>query len=306
MALFRKLVLHATPAQVWDAVATGPGWTSWYHPSELEPSRGGIARTDFGGGTFVEGEVRVYEPGKRIVLSTLRVAHDIGAEPEEDEATMEFSLAEPEDDLHAVPIEPGGSLSVLRSRLGEPQPMARGVGETLGTRRSRGKQTILYFRQRGFPEVDQAVYEAGWDVYFHTLSEYLIHFAGKPPLTHSSIAAPAIEKQQQFARLTAGLGIDRDVKVGDEIETKPKGRDDTIKGIVDLKMSDPNLEAVGVRLPDGFLRAMSDETCGSALLFYQYVVDPPPDFAAVRESLIAKTRETAASWQGWLQEQMAA
>ena len=47
-------------------------------------------------------------------------------------------------------------------------------------------------------------------------------------------------------------------------------------GIVDLKMSDPHLEAIGIRFPDGFLRATSDETCGSMLNFYQYVVDPPP------------------------------
>ena len=52
MALFRKLLLDATPAQVWDAVATGPGWSSWYAPSELEPREGGIGRTDFGGGTY--------------------------------------------------------------------------------------------------------------------------------------------------------------------------------------------------------------------------------------------------------------
>ena len=37
--------LPGTPEQIWDAIATGPGITSWFVPSEVEPYAGGkVAR----------------------------------------------------------------------------------------------------------------------------------------------------------------------------------------------------------------------------------------------------------------------
>ncbi len=62
----RRLELDATPEQVWDAVATGPGITGWFVPTEVEPRLGGAVTQDFGsGGKEQTGVVTAYEPGRR-------------------------------------------------------------------------------------------------------------------------------------------------------------------------------------------------------------------------------------------------
>lgn len=57
--------LAATPEQVWEAIATGPGIDSWYMGrSEIEPRVGGTVRTD-PGGFVAESIVTAYDPPKR-------------------------------------------------------------------------------------------------------------------------------------------------------------------------------------------------------------------------------------------------
>jgi uncharacterized protein YndB with AHSA1/START domain len=59
-----ELVVDATPEQVWDAIATGPGIDSWYMGrSEVEP--GTTVRTAFGG-YAPDQTVTAWEPGKRL------------------------------------------------------------------------------------------------------------------------------------------------------------------------------------------------------------------------------------------------
>lgn len=57
-----------TPEEVWEAIATGPGITSWFVPHELAGGKGTRVRMDFGGG-FVEGaSVTSWEPPHRVVF----------------------------------------------------------------------------------------------------------------------------------------------------------------------------------------------------------------------------------------------
>ncbi|MEU7884396.1 SRPBCC domain-containing protein [Microbispora bryophytorum] len=66
--LRKEVELDATPEQVWEAIATGPGVDSWFMGrTEIEPAEGGRGRfTMFGNseGTTVTG----YEPGKRFAF----------------------------------------------------------------------------------------------------------------------------------------------------------------------------------------------------------------------------------------------
>ncbi len=58
-----------TPEEVWEAIATGPGISSWFVPHEVEEHDGGRVRMDFGGG-FTEGAtVTAWEPPRRLVLT---------------------------------------------------------------------------------------------------------------------------------------------------------------------------------------------------------------------------------------------
>lgn len=58
-----------TPEQVWDAIATGPGITSWFVPTTVVPEVGGEVRQSFGVGEEmqVEGRVQAWEPPHRFV-----------------------------------------------------------------------------------------------------------------------------------------------------------------------------------------------------------------------------------------------
>lgn len=51
----REVALDATPEQVWEAIATGPGLSTWFMPMELDPG---------------SGMVEAWEPGRRLAIRT--------------------------------------------------------------------------------------------------------------------------------------------------------------------------------------------------------------------------------------------
>lgn len=59
-----------TPEEVWKAIATGPGITSWYVPHTVEEREGGAAVASFGPGPEMQvpGRVAAWEPPRRIVF----------------------------------------------------------------------------------------------------------------------------------------------------------------------------------------------------------------------------------------------
>ncbi|HEU5158648.1 MAG TPA: SRPBCC domain-containing protein [Streptosporangiaceae bacterium] len=64
----QEIELHATPDQVWEAIATGPGIDSWFMGrNEIEPREGGMTRMTLGG-FAEEGTVTAWEPGRRFAF----------------------------------------------------------------------------------------------------------------------------------------------------------------------------------------------------------------------------------------------
>ena len=65
-----EIEVPGTPEEVWEAIATGPGITSWYVPHEVEEREGGSAVARFGPGPEMEvpGRVAAWEPPHRIVF----------------------------------------------------------------------------------------------------------------------------------------------------------------------------------------------------------------------------------------------
>jgi len=62
-----EIMLDATPEQIWEAIATGPGINSWFMGrNEVEPGEGGTVRTIFGD-YAPELTVTAWEPLKRFV-----------------------------------------------------------------------------------------------------------------------------------------------------------------------------------------------------------------------------------------------
>ncbi|MFD0851465.1 SRPBCC domain-containing protein, partial [Actinomadura adrarensis] len=63
--IHESIEVDATPEQVWEAIATGPGYDSWFMGrSEIEPKEGGRTTMTFLGRTSY-GTVGAYEPGRR-------------------------------------------------------------------------------------------------------------------------------------------------------------------------------------------------------------------------------------------------
>lgn len=60
-----EVELDATPEQVWEAIATGPGYDSWFMGrTEVVPGEGGAVRTDLGG-YVMESTITTWEPPRR-------------------------------------------------------------------------------------------------------------------------------------------------------------------------------------------------------------------------------------------------
>lgn len=57
-----EVVVPGTPEQVWQAVATGPGYTAWFTRTEIEERIGGTILFDLGPYGSSKGEVTIWEP----------------------------------------------------------------------------------------------------------------------------------------------------------------------------------------------------------------------------------------------------
>jgi uncharacterized protein YndB with AHSA1/START domain len=66
-----SIEVPGTPEQVWEAIATGPGITSWFVPHEVEGREGGTVRMDFGPGLGEStATVKAWEPSHRVVFES--------------------------------------------------------------------------------------------------------------------------------------------------------------------------------------------------------------------------------------------
>jgi uncharacterized protein YndB with AHSA1/START domain len=69
--LEKHVELDATPEQVWEAIATGPGIATWFVPHRVEPREGGLVEQEYGGGFEASGRVTAWEPGRRFAYGSL-------------------------------------------------------------------------------------------------------------------------------------------------------------------------------------------------------------------------------------------
>ncbi len=67
-ALEVSVEVPGTPGQVWQAIATGPGYSAWFVPTELEEHVGGKVTFHLGGGMESVGEVTEWQPPARVAF----------------------------------------------------------------------------------------------------------------------------------------------------------------------------------------------------------------------------------------------
>lgn len=72
-----EVEVPGTPEQVWDAIATGPGITSWFVPTQVEERVGGVTTSSFGPGMDSVAKVTEWDPPRRFAAVS---PDDVGPE----------------------------------------------------------------------------------------------------------------------------------------------------------------------------------------------------------------------------------
>ncbi len=62
-----EVEVPGTPEEVWRAIATGPGISSWFVPTEVEERAGGVIKASFGPGIDSLSTITVWDPPRRTV-----------------------------------------------------------------------------------------------------------------------------------------------------------------------------------------------------------------------------------------------
>ncbi|MFI6477177.1 SRPBCC domain-containing protein [Nonomuraea sp. NPDC050663] len=65
----KEVELQATPEQVWEAIATGPGLASWLFPHSVDPGVGGKLRLEVAGYTE-ESTITGWDPPRRLTVES--------------------------------------------------------------------------------------------------------------------------------------------------------------------------------------------------------------------------------------------
>jgi len=71
-----EVEVPGTPEEVWQAIATGPGISSWFVPTELEGREGGAIAASFGPGMDSASTISTWDPPRRFVADS----QDMGPE----------------------------------------------------------------------------------------------------------------------------------------------------------------------------------------------------------------------------------
>ena len=61
-----EVEVPGTPEQVWQAIASGPGISSWFVPTQIDGRVGGTIACDFGGGMVSGAQITAWQPPHRL------------------------------------------------------------------------------------------------------------------------------------------------------------------------------------------------------------------------------------------------
>ncbi|MGA6167180.1 SRPBCC family protein [Amycolatopsis magusensis] len=150
--------------------------------------------------------------------------------------------------------------------------------------------TVLRFTQSGFFDGDDWAgeyesFDRGWNLFFHNLAQYFRYFAGLPATTLVTGSTTSLGPDAIWAKLSAALGVDPEVRLGDRVRLTPAGLP-PIDGEVDYRVRG----VLGVRAAEGLHRFQGFGAEGHGMVnSIHYYYGTAPDRAA-----------TTAAWQQWL------
>lgn len=201
--------VEGTPDEVWRAIATGPGISSWYVPHTIEEKAGGLATASFGPGMDVDGRVAAWEPPSRVVFD----GGDV-------DAGLSFEW-----------------LVVLADNRPDSRPDSQ----------PNNSRCVVRLVNSGFPsgpEGDDYVnaMTAGWRLFLSNLQLHLRHFSGQSATAMLPMATWPQTRDAAWTSLIDGLGIPSSTAVGDRLEFGVGGSARLVGSVANL--TDHNLVLV--------------------------------------------------------------
>jgi uncharacterized protein YndB with AHSA1/START domain len=174
LRLEMRFELAASPEQVWDAIATAEGISSWFLPTELDGREGGAIVTHMGEDASSPGEVTGWDPPRRLVYSEPDWAALTGHEGADVTPLVSEFLVE---------AQSGGTTVV------------RVVSSAFGT----GAQ----WEQEFFDGM-----RAGWEPVFSQLELYLTDFAGQyAAFMEAGLVRESGSSEQLWRAMSSDLGL---------------------------------------------------------------------------------------------------
>jgi uncharacterized protein YndB with AHSA1/START domain len=162
-----EVELPGSPEEVWQAIATGPGISSWFVPSEIEEREGGTAVSHFGPGTSMDSvaKITVWDPPHRFAAES----HDLG--PNTPPVATEW---------------------IVEARSG-------------GTCLVRVVHSLFADTDDWDDQLESL--ENGWPGFFRILRLYLTHFSGQRCSAMQFGGVASDSKSKAWAALTEALGL---------------------------------------------------------------------------------------------------
>jgi uncharacterized protein YndB with AHSA1/START domain len=174
-----EVEVPATPAQAWEAVATGPGITAWFMPAEVEGRVGGAIHHRHEADVESTGTVRVYEPPHRFAYE------EEGWVPDGEHAGQVTATE------FLVQATSGGTcvVRVVMSGFGEGEAWDRAMGS----------------------------FAAGWRSALLALRLYLTHFRGEPVASLGAGEVLSGDPDEVWAGLMRALGLPPEPARGERV-----------------------------------------------------------------------------------------
>jgi len=169
--------LPGTPEQVWDAIATGEGISSWFLRTDLDGREGGAVVTHMGEGASSPGEVTGWDPPRRLEY----VEPDWAGLSGHDGADVTPLVSE-----FLVEARSGGTCVV------------RVVSSAFGTGADWEQEFFDGMRE-------------GWEPFFTNLDLYLRDFAGQHAVLLEAVREVAVPVAALWEALAGDLGLPDEV-----------------------------------------------------------------------------------------------
>lgn len=171
-----------TPEEVWHAIATGPGISSWFVPSTVDGRVGGAVVSDFGPGMDSNSIITAWEPPHRFTAESRDDMDNMG--PDDPPIATEWT----------VEAKAGGTCVV--------------------------RVVHSWFTSKDDWDGQFEGHTYGWLMYFRILKTCLANFPGQSASSIQVMGAAPEPKEAAWAALTGALGIGA-AAVGDRIATGP-------------------------------------------------------------------------------------